>query len=98
MYNFTIYVDEASNNRNMDSFSEEECWRDLRFRKEDINALMVACLIPPNIFIDDREVLVDGEYAFCIFLYRMHYPGTLASLQSVFGRDCNLWIFITKEK
>ena len=48
---------------------------------------MVACLIPPTIFIDDREVFVDGEYAFCIFLYRMHYPGTLASLQSIFGRD-----------
>ena len=32
-------------------------------------------------------IAVDGEYAFLVYLYRMHYPGTLASLQNVFGQD-----------
>jgi hypothetical protein len=79
-------VDQTNNNRRINSFSEAECWRDLRFRRNDVFLLFRLLNIPAFITCDN-DMIVEGEYAFCIFLYRMHYPSTLAMLQTPFGRE-----------
>ena len=79
-------VNPANRNRGIGSFTEAECWRDLRFRKADLPELMGLLQFPAIIELDNRTV-VNGEYAFVLMLYRLHYPSTLAMLQNPFGRE-----------
>ena len=41
-----IGINQLNRNRNMDSFSEEECWHNLRFRKPDIHRLYTITGFP----------------------------------------------------
>jgi hypothetical protein len=79
-------VDPRNNNRRIASFTEAECWRDLRFRREDLYTVCQLLNIPPYVPCGNN-MFVEGDYAFCVFLYRMHYPSTLAMLQTTFGRE-----------
>jgi hypothetical protein len=58
----------------------------MRFRKGDIESLRQLLNFPDMITLPNRGCC-DGEYAFCLLLWRLHYPNTLANLQSTFGRD-----------
>ena len=82
-------IDKSNRDRGIQSFSEKDCWRHLRFRKEDLPELLRLSEMPG--YIDcgtvDKPFLVRGEYAFLLFLYRSHYPSTLSLLQTTFGRD-----------
>jgi hypothetical protein len=79
-------IDPTNRNRDIESFTPEECWTNLRFRKADIFYLFQKLGIPDS-FTCANRVVVSGEYAFCLFLYRMAYPQRLSQLQKVFGRD-----------
>lgn len=79
-------VDPYFKNRNIASFSDEFCYRHLRFRKDQL--IKIYNLVNfPNQFILDNNCKCPGEYAFCIMLYRLHYPTTLSMMQSTFGRE-----------
>jgi hypothetical protein len=72
--------------REIESFTTKQCWDYLRFRKGDLLGLMTSLRIPATLNLDNDTVFW-GEYAFLLFLYRMHYPGTLWGMQEMFGRD-----------
>jgi nuclease HARBI1 len=79
-------IDAANKNRGIDSFSNEECWTYLRFRKSDIWRLFELCGFP-NEILCSNGLRCSGQYAFCLMLYRLAYPTRLHTLQSTFGRD-----------
>jgi hypothetical protein len=76
-------INHGDKNRLIDSFSDEECWQFLRFRKLDLHRLsnLPAIIQYPN------GIVCPGEHAFCLLLYRIYYPSRLISLQDIFGRD-----------
>lgn len=83
-------IDHRYKNRTIESFTEEECYRELRFRKDDLKRLIQLLQFPPIIVLPNN-CTCNGEYALCLMLYRLSYPSTLARLQSLFGRDyCQL--------
>ena len=73
-------------NRGINSFTEEECYRHLRYRKADLYILLTK-LGFPNVVVLPNGTSCSGEYALCLMLYRLHYPSNLALLQGSFGRD-----------
>ena len=79
-------VDPRNNNRTIASFTTTECWRDLRFENSHLPELFTLLRFPGFVELDNGT-LVPSEYAFCFFLYRIHYPSTLAMLQTPFGRE-----------
>ena len=79
-------VNPANKNRLLDSFTDEECWKHLRFRKTHIRLLMKLMKIP-IVIVTSNGVTCPGEHAFALMLWRMHYPSTLSLLQNYFGRD-----------
>jgi hypothetical protein len=81
-----IGINRLKRNRNIDSFSEEECWHNLRFRKPDIHRLYTITGFPQYVRCENGTTCL-GEYAFCLMLYRIAYPERLFSLQSIFGRE-----------
>jgi hypothetical protein len=86
VWNAVDPVDPRNNNRTIASFTEAECTRELRFKKIDLPVLYQLLSFPPYVFIDNGQ-MIPGEYAFCLFLYRIHYPSTLAMIQTAFGRE-----------
>jgi hypothetical protein len=86
IWNAVDPVHPGNNNRTIASFTEAEYARDLRFKKIDLPILYRLLNFPPYIFIDNGSMVL-GEYAFCLFLYRIHYTSTLAMIQTPFGRD-----------
>jgi hypothetical protein len=79
-------INKDNSNRGIDSFTEEECYRDLRFRKADLPGLLDK-LGFANVVVLENGITCSGEYAMCMMLYRLHYPCTLASMQQMFGRE-----------
>lgn len=79
-------VNPANRDRLIDSFTGEECWHNLRFRKEEVRQLMNLTNFPRDIRMDNNGHC-PGEAAFCIMLYRLAYPSRLVTLQDMFGRD-----------
>lgn len=75
-----------NSNRTIDSFSDEECYQTMRFRKAELFVLRDKFNFPPLIVLENGTSFT-GEYALCLMLYRLHYPCTLISLQPIFGRD-----------
>ena len=63
-------VNPRNKHRGIGSFTEAECWRDLRFRKGDLLELMELLQFPVILEIDNGTV-VYGEYAFVLMLYRL---------------------------
>ena len=79
-------INAANRDRGFGSWTEEEAYRNLRFHKRDL-PLLLERLGFPNVFVLPSGTTCSGEYAMCVMFYRLHYPSTLAMLQSVFGRD-----------
>ena len=79
-------VNPSNKNRLIDSFADEECWHDLRFRKEGLRELLRACNFPHTIVCDNKYTC-PGESAFCMMLYRIAYPRRLFDMQDKFGRE-----------
>ena len=67
-------------------YSDDECWRLLRFRKSDVVKLMGLLNIPPHLISRDRHSF-PREFAFILLLRRMAYPGRLTDLETEFGRE-----------
>ena len=66
--------------------SDEYCYRELRFTKAQLLTITRELNLPVTMTLDNRTV-VFTEYAFCLLLYRLHYPCTLCGMQETFGRD-----------
>lgn len=81
-----IPVNNQNRDRQLSSFSDEECDRELRFTRVEIQAILTELHLPQS-FTMDNGLRVDGESAFLYFLYRMHYPNTLAMGQEMWGRE-----------
>ena len=79
-------VHNENRGRGLDTFDDEFCYRELRFGKSEIMELLTEFDFPP-IFILENRLNVSSESAFLFFLYRMHYPSTLAMMQSMWGFD-----------
>ena len=79
-------INHANKDRGIDSFSDEYCYRELRFTKAQLRAILRELDLPFTITLDNRT-RVYTEYAFCLALYRIHYPCTLCGVQETFGRD-----------
>lgn len=79
-------VDARNKNRLFDSFTEEDCWHHLRFRKAELSQLFTMCEFPAVVICSNGSSC-SGEHAFCLMLYRLAYPSRLIELQDIFGRD-----------
>lgn len=81
-----VPVDARNRNRLFDSFTDEECWHNLRFRKAELHQFFALCEFPA-VVICNYGSSCSGEHAFCVMLYRIAYPSRLFELQEIFGRD-----------
>ena len=79
-------INPANKDRGIESFSDECCYRELRFTKAQLLTLTLELNLPVTMTLDNRTE-VFTEYAFCLLLYRLHYPCTLCGMQETFGRD-----------
>lgn len=77
-------VDPENKDRGIASFSDGECWTQMRFRKGDISRLMDE-LTFPAVVVCENGTRCSGEYALCLLLFRMAYPTRLYDLQKVFA-------------
>jgi len=81
-------IDKTNDGRGIASFSEFDCWRLFRFRKEDLPALVAQLLFPAVLAIKgDKNGHVSGEYAGLYLMHRLRYPGVLADCQHEWGRE-----------
>ena len=79
-------INHRNKNRLISSFSDEDCWQYLRFRKPDLYRLFELSEFPALVRCSNG-IVCPGEHAFCLMLYRISYPSRLISLQDLFGRD-----------
>ena len=79
-------VNRANKNRMFDSFTDEECWHYLRFRRRELTILFELSGFPANVKCLNG-ISCPGEYAFMLMLYRLAYPSRLFTLQEIFGRE-----------
>jgi hypothetical protein len=70
----------------VNSYSDDECWRLLRFKKDDITKLIELLGMPP-FFRSESRHRYTREFSFILLLRRMAYPGRLTDLEQEFGRD-----------
>ncbi|XP_055342334.1 uncharacterized protein LOC129590913, partial [Paramacrobiotus metropolitanus] len=70
----------------LDRFSDVDCWRMFRVRKDDIDRLRVALRIPESVRTSERDRCT-GTEALCIVLRRMSYPNRWCDLRAIFGRS-----------
>ena len=82
----TLPVNQANKNRLIGSFTDDECYRNLRWRKEDLRELCTFLRFPLQVQLDNGCTF-PGEHAFVLMMYRDHYPSTLFGLQDKFGRE-----------
>ena len=72
---------------NLDSWTEDECWSDFRFHKEDMGRLR-NCLFPNKQFIPTPNRLqIDCMEALALTLRRLAFPCRYSDLISKFGRS-----------
>ena len=67
------------------SYSDEQCWSLLRFRKPDILKLIDLLAMPPFLFSTSRH-RYSKEFSILLLLKWMAYPGRLHDLEIEFGR------------
>jgi len=79
-------INPANKNRGINSWTDSECYQELRFRRADLRRLMDLLGFPEIIILDNR-CTCSGEYAFCLMIYRLTYPSKLTRLQTLFGRE-----------
>ena len=75
------HVYNENRGRGLDTFDDEVCYRELRFGKGEIIELLTELDFPPA-FVMGNGLNVSSESAFLFFLYRIHYPSTLAMIVS----------------
>jgi hypothetical protein len=73
-------------NVTLDDYSDDKCWRLLRFRKADITVLMDLLQMPLFLRSSSRHKY-SREFSMILFLRRMAYPCRLTDLEVEFGRD-----------
>jgi hypothetical protein len=76
----------AAREFSIDLYSEDECWRLLRFRKDDVIKLIGLLNMPLFLISPDRHSF-SRDFAFILLLRRMAYPGRLTDLEMEFGRE-----------
>lgn len=86
MWNQLDPIVSHNKNRNIESWTEEECYNMFRFRKSDLHVLYNALNLPAIIVLSNG-CTCSGQYAFCMMLYRLAYPTTLFRMQTLFGRE-----------
>ena len=75
-------------NRNIESFSDSDCWIFFKFRKVDLHRLLQSLRIP-NIVIAEGSKF-NGEEVLLACLYRLSNK-TLHDVSQVFGREYSQW-------
>ena len=87
----TIYhrldiINPINRDRDIASFSEEECWDFFRFRRDQLSHLALLLQLP-QWFICENGCTCPREHALCVYLYHLSYPTRLQRIQNVFGRE-----------
>ena len=78
-------------NRTIESFSEEQCDRLFRFRKEDLRRLHQVLQMPETVRTDNRCCFTSEE-VLLLSLCRMATPANrMEDLSLIFGRDYSQW-------
>ena len=86
-WNALDHVDETNRDRLIDSFTDNECWIHLRFRRVELHRLFALLNFPISGIVLVNRSVVPSEAAFVLMLYKLHDPSTFAMLQKVFGRE-----------
>ena len=60
----------------LDNWSDDECWVDFRFRKNELEKLLVVLRLPNEIITYNR-LRVDAMEALCLMLRRLAYSMSL---------------------
>ena len=66
IWNVLDPINQANNNRLIQSFSETDCWRHLRYRKIDLPRILTAFNLP-DVIDCGNGMHVTAEYTFLIF-------------------------------
>ena len=61
-------INHRDKNRLFDSFTDEECWHYLRFRRAELAELFVLCDFSAMV-VCDNGITCPGEHAFAVMLY-----------------------------
>ena len=69
----------------LDSYNEDECWADFRFKKDDLQRVCQALLIEEPIKTYNR-LRVEPLEALCLLLRRLAFPCRYSDLIPKFGR------------
>ena len=69
----------------LDNWSDDECWVDFRFRKNELEKLLVVLRLPNEIITYNR-LRVDAMEALCLMLIRLAYPCRYSDLVTKFAR------------
>lgn len=86
MVNPIPQINKANNNRQINSWSDLECWHNFRFHREDLITIFDLLNFPPTILISNGTQ-INSQYAFQILLWRLHNNTQLNKMTEVFGRD-----------
>ena len=70
----------------IDKFSENDCYHQLRFKKEDLKNIFLN-LAFPNIITLDNNIILPGEEIFLRGLYELVTGESKHSVAKIFGRD-----------
>ena len=93
-YYFVDIPNELGNvvgSRTIDSFSDCDCFRIFRFRKNHLVELFTLLNIPRRIVISNGSVL-SGEEIFLFGINRLTCCNTIEDLVKVYGRDNSQWV------
>ena len=74
-------VDPTNKNRNIDTFTDEECYRDFRLTKEKLKKFLRLLRLPIKMTFNNG-ISCPGDHAFLIMIYRLHHPCILAQTQA----------------
>lgn len=80
----------------LDSLTDEECWSEFRFYKNDLYDLQEVLQIPQELKTYNR-LNVDGIEALCIFLKRLAYPCRYYEFIPRFGRPLPQYCIISNQ-
>ena len=78
------------------ALTDDQCWANFRFVKQDIARLATQLSLPDVIHVSNGCVC-SRVHALCIVLRRFAYPNRLCDLESFFGRPCSTLSLIINE-
>ena len=79
-------IDDANKDRLIDSFTDEECYSNFRFTRQQMHYLVLNLRIEETYTCDNGNTF-PGEHGLCLYLYTRTFPVKLQRLQNVFGRE-----------